>query len=88
MSQVTVVFLNVSMETQTEKGELGPWKDWLGKLSAKFVTWLMATKNCQVHDDKYFLELGAAARHINKDNVGACALNQGGIYMWQYYQRY
>lgn len=27
MSQVTVVFLNVSMETQTERGKLGPWKD-------------------------------------------------------------
>lgn len=27
MSQGTVVFLNVSMETQTERGELGPWKD-------------------------------------------------------------
>lgn len=32
---------------------------------------------------KYFLELGAASRHINMGNVvGARALNQDGIYMW------
>lgn len=36
---------------------------------------------------KYFLELGAASRHINKGNVvGACALSQDGIYMWECYQ--
>ena len=36
---------------------------------------------------KCFLELGAASRHINKGNVvGAHALNQDRIYMWQYHQ--
>ena len=33
---------------------------------------------------KYFLELGAASRLINRDDVvGARALNLDGIYMWQ-----
>lgn len=38
---------------------------------------------------EYFLELGAASRLINKDDIGgAYALNLDGIYMWQYYQRF
>ena len=36
---------------------------------------------------KYFLELGAASRHINKGSVvGTHVLNQERIYMWQYHQ--
>lgn len=82
MSQGTVVFLNVSMETQTERGELGPWKDWVLSLWRHW--WQPKIVECMM--TKYFLERGAAARHINKGHVvGACTLNQGGIYTWQYY---
>lgn len=64
-------------KTDWESWVLSLWRGWW---QPKIVKCLMT---------KYFLELGAAARHINKGNVvGACALNRGGICMWQYYQRY
>lgn len=54
-NRVTLFFPDVSIETQTQRGEFSPMRELLRKLNVKFALWYPAKlKKCSAQNDKVF----------------------------------